>query len=102
MADQSGADPMAKQVRIHATVRGRVQAVGFRAFVLDRAEDLGLGGTVANRPDGSVECVVEGPQDAVDRLIRDLRQGPRLARVEAVEIVHQPYRGDVSRMRVSA
>ena len=47
-------------IRIHATVRGRVQMVGFRAFVLDRAWDLEVRGTVANRPDGSVECVGRG------------------------------------------
>jgi acylphosphatase len=93
---------MADEIRVHATVRGRVQMVGFRAFVLDRAWDLEIRGTVANRPDGSVECVVEGPRDQVDNLIDALREGPSSARVDAVEVVEQPARGDLPPMRVSA
>jgi acylphosphatase len=93
---------MGEPVRIHATVRGRVQMVGFRAFTLRRASDLGVRGTVANRPDGSVECVVEGARESVERLIQSLREGPRSARVDAVEIVEQPFRGDLPPMQVSA
>jgi acylphosphatase len=91
-----------EQVRVHATVRGRVQMVGFRAFVLDHAEELGVGGTVGNRPDGSVECVIEGERGDVDRLIQLLRQGPRSARVDSVELIEQPFRGDLPPMRVTA
>jgi len=93
---------MADEIRVHATVRGRVQMVGFRAFVLDRAWDLGLRGTVANRPDGSVECVVEGPREDVERLMESLRQGPSSARVESVDVLEQPARGDLTPMAVSA
>jgi acylphosphatase len=93
---------MADEVRVHATVHGRVQMVGFRAFVLDRAWDLALRGTVANRPDGSVECVVEGSRDDVDRLIQSLREGPNSARVDRVDVIEQPVRGDLPPMRVSA
>jgi acylphosphatase len=95
-------NPVGDWVRVHATVRGRVQMVGFRAFVLDRAGRLGVRGTVANRPDGSVECVVEGERGAVDQLIRHLQQGPRYARVETVEVVEQPFAGDLPPMRVRA
>ena len=93
---------MADDIRIHATVRGRVQMVGFRAFVLDRAWDLEVRGTVANRPDGNVECVVEGPRDQVERLIQSLREGPSSARVDAVDVVEQAARGDLPPMGVSA
>ncbi|MGD0834181.1 MAG: acylphosphatase [Candidatus Dormibacteria bacterium] len=93
---------MADQIRVHATVRGRVQMVGFRAFVLEKAEDLGLAGTVANRPDGSVECVAEGPRDLVEELIRHLQEGPLSARVERVDVIEQPARGETPPMRVSA
>ena len=89
-------------VRIHATVRGRVQMVGFRAFVLDRADTLEVRGTVANRPDGAVECVVEGPRDEVERLIQSLREGPRSARVDSVDVIEQPYRGDLPPMSLRA
>ena len=76
--------------------------VGFRAFVLEKADDLGLAGTVANRPDGSVECVAEGPRELVEELIRHLQEGPLSARVEKVDVLEQPARGDVPPMRVSA
>ena len=93
---------MRDAVRIHATVRGRVQMVGFRAFVLDRADTLEVRGTVANRPDGTVECVVEGPRDEVERLIESLREGPRSARVDGVDVIEQPYRGDLPPMSLRA
>ena len=93
---------VAEQVRIRATVRGRVQMVGFRAFVLDHAEQLGVRGTVANRPDGSVECVVQGERGSVDELVQLLRQGPRSARVDGVELVQLPFTGDLPPMRVTA
>ncbi len=76
--------------------------VGFRAFVLERAEDLGLRGTVRNRPDGTVECLAEGPRDAIDNLLRVLRDGPISARVEGVDVVEQPFRGDLPAMRMTA
>ena len=76
--------------------------VGFRAFVLEKAEDLGLCGTVRNRPDGTVECLAEGPRDAIDNLLRLLRDGPISARVEGVDVVEQPFRGDLPAMRMTA
>jgi acylphosphatase len=72
-------------------VQGRVQGVGFRWFVLRHAQDLGLIGWVANRPDGSVEVVARGPDDAMDRLDILLRSGPRLARVDRVEKTSNPH-----------
>lgn len=74
--------------------------VGFRAFVLYHAG--GLAGTVANRADGSVECVVEGPRHAVDRLLDRLSRGPAHARVEHVEVIREPVRGDLPPMTVTA
>jgi acylphosphatase len=94
--------PVPDDLRIHASVHGRVQNVGFRWFVLDRANDLGLRGTVANRPDGTVECVIEGPRPAIDRMLEHLHRGPRSARVERVEVDEQPARGDLPPMRMTA
>ena len=71
---------------MEARVRGRVQGVGFRAFVYDQARRLGLGGSVRNCWDGSVEVVAEGPRDRLERLLDVLREGPRAARVEGVEV----------------
>lgn len=65
-------------------VRGRVQGVGYRAFVAHAARAEGLGGWVANLPDGSVEAWAEGDAEALARLEWRLWQGPPLARVEDV------------------
>ncbi len=65
-------------------VSGRVQGVGFRAFVADVARADGLDGWVRNLPDGQVEVLAEGEHDALQRLERHLSRGPRLARVDDV------------------
>ncbi len=66
-------------------VRGRVQGVGFRWFVLREASVLQLEGFVRNLPDGSVEVLARGPDQAVDRLEAHLARGPSTAIVECVE-----------------
>ena len=83
-----------------ATVHGRVQMVGFRAFVLDNAD--GLCGTVANRPDGTVHCVVEGEQPDVEALVAKLHHGPAWARVESVDVVREDFRGDLPPFTVTS
>lgn len=81
MADPEDSDVVARRVRI----RGRVQGVGYRDWTLRRATALGLHGWVRNRRDGSVEALFAGPTAAVDRMIADCRDGPPLARVDAVD-----------------
>ena len=66
-------------------VSGRVQGVGFRAFVARRGQELGLTGHVRNLPDGRVEVVARGTESAVTALGVLVAQGPRLARVANVE-----------------
>lgn len=73
----------AKAVR--ATLRGRVQGVGFRDATLRRARGLGVLGWVRNGADGSVLVHAEGPAEAVDGLLAFLGEGPPAARVEEVE-----------------
>jgi acylphosphatase len=63
------------------TISGRVQGVGFRWFAKDVADREGVNGWVRNLPDGRVETLVEGDADAVSRVERALRMGPRGARV---------------------
>ena len=67
-------------------VHGRVQGVGFRYFVQKAAGRLGLTGDVANNPDGTVEIVVEGDEEAVAELVAAVRKGPPLSRVERLDI----------------
>ena len=72
---------------IRAIVRGRVQGVGFRDYVEMRARILRLAGSVRNLPDGrSVEVIAEGPHGSLDQLIEHLREGPRMSRVDAVDV----------------
>lgn len=70
---------------MHAVVRGRVQGVGFRWFVRERARALGLTGWVRNRADGSVEVLAVGEEPALRRLRALLRAGPAGAHVSEVE-----------------
>jgi acylphosphatase len=72
------------QERVVALVHGRVQGVGFRAFVYDSARSLGVAGTVQNQRDGCVRVEAEGPRDLLDRLLVLLREGPPAARVTRV------------------
>lgn len=75
------------EVSLHAVVRGRVQGVNFRQFVFTRARFLGLRGYVRNLSDGcSVEVKAEGPRSALEQLLEYLREGPRMARVDAVDV----------------
>ena len=67
-------------------VRGRVQGVGFRWFVEREAHLLGIAGWVRNNHDGSVEVLAQGTRDQLAGLHSRLREGPRAARVDAVEV----------------
>jgi acylphosphatase len=66
-------------------VRGLVQGVGYRAWMVHQASKLGLDGWVRNRSDGSVEALVAGDTAAVEELLRKCRRGPKLAEVLSIE-----------------
>ena len=74
----------------HVVFRGRVQGVGYRAFVQDQALRLELDGWVRNRRDGAVEAVFAGPEEAVAAALAACHRGPPGARVDAVD----PEEGD--------
>jgi acylphosphatase len=71
---------------VHLVIHGRVQGVGFRAFVSRRAREHGVRGEVRNRPDGAVEVVAEGEPSMLEAFVADVRQGPSHARVEHVDL----------------
>ncbi len=73
-------------VRAHIWVSGRVQGVGFRAFVQQSAVLFGLSGWVRNLPDDQVETVAEGPREVVERFVEAVKTGPRAARVEVARV----------------
>ena len=69
---------------IHLEIRGRVQGVGFRWYVVDTARELRLAGWVKNRADGNVELAAAGEMDALARLEAAVSAGPPGSRVEEV------------------
>ncbi|WP_448590590.1 acylphosphatase [Thermoflexus hugenholtzii] len=91
---------MKDPVRLHAIVHGIVQGVNFRYYTRLRAEALGLSGWVANRSDGTVEVVAEGPRPAVEALLDFLRQGPPAARVDYVETYWEKPTGEFRGFRI--
>ena len=88
--DSPSVDGSAGPLRLDATVRGTVQGVGFRWFVIRVAAGLDLTGWVANEADGTVHCVAEGSREALERLLEKLRTGPPGARVADVSATWLP------------
>ena len=70
----------------HVVFRGRVQGVGFRAYVEDAAARTGVEGWVRNRRDGTVEAVFAGDAKAVEDTIAACRKGSYAARVDGIEV----------------
>lgn len=69
----------------HIVVRGRVQGVGYRAFVADEAISRGIEGWVRNRRDGTVEAVFAAPAQRVASIVEACRRGPWGARVDSID-----------------
>ncbi len=75
----------------HLVIVGRVQGVGFRDWMVDQAQRLGLSGWVRNRRDGAVEALIAGDIPAMEELSRLCRRGPRLAEVVSItEVLADP------------
>lgn len=81
----------------HATISGRVQGVGYRAWVEHQARAHNIEGWVRNRRDGSVEAVFAGPEQVVADLIARSRRGPSSAHVAAVQ--DEPASSDALNLR---
>ncbi len=71
-------------VRLTAWVHGRVQGVGFRWWTRCRALDLGLTGYAANRADGRVQVIAQGPRQCCEKLLQQLEGGATPGRVDKV------------------
>lgn len=77
-------------IEVRYLISGLVQGVGFRWFVARHARSLGLAGYARNLPDGRVEVVVSGPEEALPGLERLLHSGPASAQVQEVERSPEP------------
>jgi acylphosphatase len=80
-------------VRRRVTVHGDVQGVFFRETARRKATDAGVSGWIANRSDGTVQAVFEGPPHAVEQLIEFSREGPTAARVERADVSEEEPEG---------
>ena len=89
--------------RMHVFISGKVQGVGFRAFVSQTVETLKLNvtGWVKNIPDGRVELVAEGPAADLERLLTEVAKGPAASRVDAVERKEEAYTGEFKRFAIA-
>ena len=85
---------------LHAKIEGRVQGVGFRYFVLDKANSLGLTGWVRNTYDEKVEVWAEGNRESLETLLNFLRRGPRSAFVSDLKQSWEEPSGKYQRFSV--
>ena len=76
-------------MRFRIFVSGLVQGVGFRAYTRRVAESLGLSGWVRNLPDGRVEILAEGEEEILCHFVKEVWKGPRLSRVDKLEIIKE-------------
>ena len=81
-------------MRARVVVSGLVQGVFFREETRRRARSLGIAGWVANRPEGTVEAVFEGPREQVESMVGWCGRGPSGARVDDVQVAWEDPRGD--------
>jgi acylphosphatase len=93
-------DEVSQAFQLHANVHGRVQGVGFRAFVEQNAHAIGLTGWVRNRWDGTVETTVEGLRPALEQFLAALYRGPRSANVTDIDFDWLPGTGEFKDFRV--
>jgi len=75
-----------ENIRAEVLIKGRVQGVGFRAFALSKARELGVVGWIANLGTSEVKAVAEGSTQPIEDFLHLLHQGPTSARVETVEV----------------
>ena len=86
--------------RLHTIVEGRVQGVGFRYFVLSKAQQLNVTGWVRNTAEGDVEVLAEGAREELEELLSALQKGPRSAFVTKTREKWEPARGEFQKFDI--
>ena len=94
-------DAASNQAQLHAVISGHVQGVGFRSFVLEQAQRLGLTGWVRNLNTGQVEVLAEGSRADLEVFLRYLGRGPSSAYVKDIRVDWQPATSEFFNFRVS-
>jgi len=85
---------MDESIRVHLWVTGRVQGVGFRAFVMSSAGFIGVSGWVRNVGMNTVETVAEGTRQQIDQFLKAVRTGPRSSRVDESRVEEETPSGE--------
>ena len=88
------------KVRAHVFVSGRVQGVFFRSETRYEAKKHGVTGWVRNLPDGRVEAVFEGEEEAVKKLVDFCKHGPSGARVTGIDVKWEAYKGEFKDFKI--
>jgi acylphosphatase len=83
-------------IRVHIWVKGRVQAVGFRAHVEYNSLQIGVLGWVRNIGSNMVETVAEGTREQIDQFIEMVKQGPSSSRVDEARVEYESPTGRLS------
>ena len=83
-------------IRAHIWVKGRVQAVGFRAHVEYHALQIGVWGWVRNIGHDTVETVAEGTREQIDQFIEIVKAGSRTSRVDEMQVEYEPTTGHLN------
>ena len=91
---------MAEKKTVHVYLSGRVQGVGFRAFIRRNAERLSVQGWARNLADGRVEALFSGDKSDVDQLLKLVRKGPRFADVQDIKIEEKDYQDKYSSFEI--
>ncbi len=89
-------------IAVHLYASGRVQGVGFRYFVIRRAAELGITGSVRNTADRRVEIRAEGPRSALESLTKAVQSGPQLASVKELDVRWMDATGRYIEFRLEA
>jgi len=92
--------PASEIIRLHVWVKGRVQGVGFRAFVAPQAKRLNLRGWVRNVGPDTVEAVVEGERPVAERLAAIMKEGPRGSHVDQARVEEEAASGEFAGFEV--
>lgn len=91
-----------KILRVHVWVKGRVQAVGFRAFVQQNAVQIGLTGWVRNVGYDTVEAIAEGSREQIEGFTQIMKRGPRISRIDESREEWEQVTGEFERFQVRA
>ncbi|MCK8825801.1 acylphosphatase [Fuchsiella alkaliacetigena] len=87
---------MAEKIRKRIFLSGRVQGVGFRAYLRRKARMLNLSGWAKNLIDGRVEAVFVGAEDRVREMLELAKKGPRMGKVEEMEVIDEEHQDEFS------